>query len=113
MSLLEISLIATLAVYRLTLLINGESGPAEIFSRMRTKLGVRYDQYSNPISTGWLSEGILCFFCLSVWIGIAASLLLAFMAVFWHFGIGVFFFFSFCILCGGVFFKKRGMGYRF
>lgn len=82
--LLEISIIAILAVYRITFMLHNESGPGDIFTRLRTRLGVRYDQYSNPQGTNWISEGILCFMCLSVWIAtlITAALVLgAFLRV--------------------------------
>ena len=71
---IEYLLIAALATYRITLLINKESGPFDLFGRFRTWAGVTYDQYSNPVSSGQLSEAILCPFCLSVWIGICVTL---------------------------------------
>ena len=74
MNLLEIGVIATLAVYRLTFMLNSEAGPADIFGRLRTRLGVRFDEHSNPYGMNWVAEGVLCFMCLSVWVafGVAA-----------------------------------------
>lgn len=71
----EYLLVLALATYRLTLLLNNEAGPGDIFGKLRTWSGVRYDQYSNPYATGWLSEGILCPYCLSVWVGIGITAL--------------------------------------
>jgi len=74
----ETLLIAALAVYRLTYMINAENGPADIFGRFRSFVGVVYDQYSNPKGTNWVSEGILCYYCLSTWFGIGTALALYF-----------------------------------
>lgn len=67
-SLLEIALLSLLATYRLTAMLNNEAGPADLFTRLRARAGVQFDKYSNPFGTNWLSKGILCFYCLSVWI---------------------------------------------
>lgn len=67
-------LLAALATYRLTLLVSKEAGPFDMFGRFRTWSGVKYDQYSNPYSTGQLSEMILCPYCTSVWIGIGFTI---------------------------------------
>ena len=75
MNLLELTLLAILATYRITFLLNSESGPGQIFTRFRTRIGVRFDQHSNPYGSNWLAEGVLCFFCLSVWIGTGLSIL--------------------------------------
>ena len=74
MNLLEIGVIATLATYRLTFMLNNEAGPADIFGRLRTRIGVKYDEHSNPYGTNWVADGVLCFMCLSVWVafGVAA-----------------------------------------
>ena len=69
--------IIALATYRLTLLINKEAGPFDIFGKFRTWAGIRFDQYSVPYATGQLSEAIICPYCLSVWVGICVTLLTA------------------------------------
>ncbi len=70
----ELLFIATLATYRVTLMLNSEAGPADIFARFRSYMGVKYDENSLAYGTNWFSEGILCYFCLSVWIGIAVTI---------------------------------------
>lgn len=77
-SLLELGILALLAAYRITFMLNEETGPGEIFTRFRVWAGVKYDQYSNPVGTNWFSKGILCFYCLSVWIStlVTAALVL-------------------------------------
>jgi len=107
MSLLEIGLIALLATYRITFMLNNENGPADIFARWRTWIGVRYDERSNPYGTNWRAEGVLCFMCLSVWVGIAATLLLAFTAVLGHIEIGVYVLFPFAVSGGAIYLKKQ------
>lgn len=82
-SLLETGIVAMLACYRITFMLHNESGPGDMFTKLRVKLGVRFDQYSNPYGTNWVSEGFLCFMCLSVWIAtlITAALVLGAL---WH-----------------------------
>lgn len=70
----ELLIIAALAVYRLTLLFSREAGPGDIFGRLRARMGVRYDEHSQPYGSNWLSEGILCPLCTSVWVGIGVTL---------------------------------------
>lgn len=107
MSLLEIGIIALLATYRLTFMFNSERGPGDIFTRLRTRAGVRYDPHSNPISTGWLSEGILCYFCLSVWISMAITAWLIVTALLGHIEIGTAVLFPFALSGGSIYLKKQ------
>jgi hypothetical protein len=106
MPLFEIGLIAGLAVYRLTFMLNSETGPAEIFVRLRTRLGVRFDQHSNPYGTNWVAEGVLCFFCLSVWIAFAVCGLLGVAALLGHVETAVYILFPFALSGGAVYLKK-------
>lgn len=69
----ELILIALLATYRLTLMLNSEPGPADIFGRLRTRIGVTFDEFSNPVASNWVAEGVLCFYCLSVWIAFGVT----------------------------------------
>ena len=74
---LETIIILALATYRLSLLISKEQGPFDIFGKFRDWAGIKFDAYSNPVATGQLSEAIICPYCLSVWVGICATLGLA------------------------------------
>lgn len=58
-----------LAVFRLSLLLNREAGPGDIFIRLRLALGMRYDEYGEEQPTNPLAQALHCFWCLSVWIG--------------------------------------------
>lgn len=99
-------LLALLATYRLTLMLNSEAGPVDMFGRLRTRLGVVYDQYSNPQGTNWISEGVLCFYCLSVWVGFAVTLVLLIAWLAGHVEIAAFALMPFAISGGAVFLKN-------
>lgn len=102
----ELLLIAALAVYRLTYMLNAEAGPGDIFGRLRARVGVKYDQYSNPQGTNWISEGILCFYCLSVWIAFAVTVLVAIGIILNRLDLALWVLFPFAISGGAVFLKK-------
>ncbi len=51
-------LLASLAVYRLSLMLSSESGPVELFARMRKQCPPQTSQ----------GKGIRCFNCWSVWL---------------------------------------------
>lgn len=75
-----LELIAILAVWRLSSLLVMESGPFEMFARLRQLLGVRYDQYNRCTSANGkgLLPGILCcIWCCSMWVSIPAAAALA------------------------------------
>lgn len=76
----QLFLIAFLATYRVTLLLSREAGPGDIFGALRARVGVRVDEYSKEYSTGWLSEAVLCPYCLSVWIAGSVWLFVLVMA---------------------------------
>jgi hypothetical protein len=59
-------LVASLAVYRMSLLLSEEDGPAWIFRKLRNV----------PPKKSSLHKGIRCVFCVSVWM---ASLVTAFL----------------------------------
>lgn len=106
MSLFEIFIVAALATYRLTAMINAETGPGDIFTRFRTFVGVKVDQYSHPYGTNWVSEGILCFYCLSVWIGFIVTLWLVVAALLQFFFVGMFLLLPFALSGVAVYLKK-------
>jgi len=69
----ELLIIAALAIYRLTLMFNSERGPKDIFGRLRTRLGIKFDEFSQSYSDGWIGQAILCFYCLSIWVSFAIT----------------------------------------
>jgi hypothetical protein len=64
------------ANWRISSMVSSEEGPASIFGRLRSKLGVRYTKDGYPYGTTNASRGILCTWCVSVWGGILITLLL-------------------------------------
>jgi len=62
-----IELLAAFAVWRLTSLLVKETGPGEIFAKIRALVGVSYDVYSR--CTGQrLAGAFCCIYCMSVWV---------------------------------------------
>jgi hypothetical protein len=106
MNLLEIGLIALLATYRITFMLNSESGPGDIFTRLRTRLGVTYDEYSRPVTSNWIAEGVLCYFCLSVWMAFVVTGLLVLAAMMGHIEAGALVLLPFALSGGAVYLKK-------
>ena len=58
--------VATLAVWRVTHLLQAEDGPFDLFFRLRRRLG-----------TSLLGKLLDCFYCLNVWIAAPAAWLIA------------------------------------
>jgi len=62
-------LILFMATYRLSIMLAKEDGPYDIIERIRLRIGVGYDEYSNAYGKTMLARGALCIYCNSVWIG--------------------------------------------
>lgn len=62
-------LIGILLVWWVSHLITAEHGPLGIFTRLRTRLGVSYDEYSNAVYKNEISRLVACLQCTSVWVG--------------------------------------------
>lgn len=58
-------IVATLAVWRATLLITEDEGPFSVFSWLRDHI--------DPMQKTWLGRGINCAWCVSWWAGAAAA----------------------------------------
>ncbi len=57
-----------MAVWRLSSLLANEDGPFDVFARIRNLLGVQYDKNNETFGTNWISKGIICVWCNSVWV---------------------------------------------
>ena len=66
-------LILGLAVWRFSSLLVQEGGPWDIFARLRHRIGVRYDAESLPYGRNEFAKGIVCTWCISVWLGLIAT----------------------------------------
>lgn len=75
-------ILAILAVWRATKLLKDEDGPYEIFGLIRDRAGVKYNQRNIAYSRRETGKMFLCFWCLSVWVGLVAALLLR--RPWWH-----------------------------
>jgi hypothetical protein len=66
-------LILSLATYRITNLFvdDNEGGPRDILHTLRYYAGVRYDEKSRKFGTNMFSRAMTCFWCFSVWVGVA------------------------------------------
>jgi len=67
-----------LAVWRLSSLVAtpGDDGPWEMFLRFRTFAGVKHDEQTGLYyGTNEFSKGIVCVWCVSVWLGLALGIL--------------------------------------
>lgn len=106
MSLFEVFIIGALSTYRLTAMINSEAGPADMFGKFRSMIGIKFDQYSNPYGTNWVAEGVLCFYCLSVWIGFAVMVWLMIAALLDFILLGVILLFPLAFSGVAVYLKK-------
>ena len=63
-----------LAVYRLSHMVTNEEGPFELFATLRDALG------GNQQAT-WVGRGIVCFLCVSFWVGLLGAVALWFWQV--------------------------------
>ena len=70
-----IDIVLALVTARLSLLFAQEDGPADIFLRLRTLLGVRYDENNQPTNCNFLASLFSCVWCLSLWFGVGLALL--------------------------------------
>lgn len=106
MNLLNVLLIGLLATYFLTFMLHELHGPADIFGRFRYWIGIRPDEHSRPQPTNWRAEAVMCFYCLSMWIGFLVCLLLGLTWLLGRVEIGAFFLLPFAFAGGASFLKK-------
>lgn len=66
-----------LATWRLTHLLYAgdppEDGPFEMFAKIRDAAGVKFDEHSIPVSDNQIGKMLCCFWCTSVWAGLAVT----------------------------------------
>ena len=75
--------LVSLAVWRVSSLFAREEGPFDLFLRIRLLAGVKFDKSSEEIGTNWLSKGILCVWCNSIWFSVIGAFLLTQNALWW------------------------------
>jgi len=60
--------LAVFAVWRITTLLLREEGPFEVFIKLRSFIGVKYNAESEPYGETSKARLFACFWCLSMWI---------------------------------------------
>lgn len=72
-------LVLGLATWRLTSLLVKEDGPWDLFARLRSSAGVKFDAHSEPYAETFFGSLLMCVWCTSVWVGgfLALAFLLA------------------------------------
>jgi hypothetical protein len=71
-------LVLSLATWRLSSLIAtpGDDGPWEMFLRIRKFVGVKHDEQTGLYyGTNEFAKGIMCLWCVSVWVGLGLAVL--------------------------------------
>lgn len=66
---IEHLLILGLATWRISNLLVNEDGPFDFFARLRSALGVKYDETSRPYGTNVFSKLWTCVWCISPYVG--------------------------------------------
>lgn len=65
---------------------DNQHGPACILDKIRNKVGLRYDEFSRPVTEpGSIAEAITCVWCSSIWIGagFAIIMIISLKVAFW------------------------------
>lgn len=70
---LIVKILLTWSLSSLLAVTNQESGPYEIFDKLRDKVGVKYNEASRCYGTNQVSSALCCIWCTSLWVGVAVS----------------------------------------
>lgn len=62
-----LTLLAMLATWRITNMLQDENGPFGVFARLQAWVAKR------PDKPGSLNDGFFCFYCLSVWVALPVA----------------------------------------
>lgn len=67
-------LVLALATWRISSLLVNEDGPAQMFTRLRALVGVRYNgETFQREASNIVAEAFTCIWCMSVWVGLALT----------------------------------------
>lgn len=59
----------SLLTWRLTMLAIYDKLPGNLAVRIRGRMGVYYDEFSNCQGRNWIAQALCCPWCTSIWIG--------------------------------------------
>lgn len=76
---LTLLVVLAFANWRLASLLAREEGPYGLLPWLRHKLGVRHDEYHEAYGTNVVSQGVICIWCNSFWIGVFQTLYALFL----------------------------------
>ncbi len=79
---MELILIA-LATWRVSSLLVFEEGPFMLLVKMRSLLGVYYDEYSKPQGKNVIARALTCVWCSSIWVALGFTVLYFYGLAFW------------------------------
>lgn len=66
--------ILAFATWRIASLLSTETGPLDLFERLRRRVGVRTDEHGQEYGANVAAEAMLCVWCNSVWVGAGLTL---------------------------------------
>jgi hypothetical protein len=61
-------------IWRVSSLLVHEEGPLQIFERLRSWMGVKYNARSERYATNPVAEAFLCVWCISVWVAVILAI---------------------------------------
>lgn len=64
---IELLVVLGLATWRISIMLTAESGPYDIFGKIRDVFGLYYDEYSN-CQGGAVTAALCCVECTSIWV---------------------------------------------
>jgi hypothetical protein len=76
-------ILITLATWRVSSLLVFEDGPFLLLMKMRSLIGVYYDEYSEPQGNNVFARALTCVWCSSIWVALVFTVLYYFGLAFW------------------------------
>lgn len=61
-------IVLCLATWRISSLLCDEEGPWNVFSRLRNKVGVKYNEANELYATNEIAKAFMCLWCISIYV---------------------------------------------
>jgi hypothetical protein len=68
-------IIMAVSTWRVSSMLVDEAGPGDVFVKLRAKIGVSYNAFSERVAANPVASLFLCVWCMSVWVGTGVFLL--------------------------------------